>query len=50
MKLLVGRYIVGIDSQILTEEEAVDIYNEYIASVENGKFKKKLGYISIFVR
>lgn len=43
VKLLVGRYIVGIDSQILTEEEAVDIYNEYIASVENGKFKKKLG-------
>lgn len=43
VKLLIGRYIVGVDNEILTEEDAIDIYNVHIASVEKGKFRKKSG-------
>lgn len=43
VKLLIGRFVVGVDQEIMNEEEAKDIYSAMVARVVNGKLEKKAG-------
>lgn len=43
IKLLIGRYIVGFEHEIITSEDAEEIYNTMIASVDKGNIVKKQG-------
>ena len=43
VKLLVGRFVVGIEQEIMNDEEAKDVYSAMIASIVDGKLVKKDG-------